>query len=181
MSVYSNNPAAPKSQGLDDEVGSASLPLYVASLIVTVCGLMAVTLVLEDSGYFVKPGTRRDVYLTASGRVLLAFQSAADRAAMVASASARTGELMSTADLARRLDVIRLQGFEEMPSLQIAGIHNFSFPVLDVTGKAVAAMTMPFLVRTDIHSNLDDARNILRDAALELSRHLGYVPDDPGA
>src|SRR5258708_710431 len=65
-----------------------------------------------------------------------------------------------------------------MTSLQIAGIHNFSFPVLDVTGKAVAAMTMPFLVRTDIHSNLDDSRNILRDAAMELSRQLGHVPDD---
>jgi DNA-binding IclR family transcriptional regulator len=136
---------------------------------------------LEDSGYFVKPGTRRDAYLTASGRVLLAFQSSADRAAMLASARARTGDLMPAADLARRLDVIRLQGFEEMPSLQIAGIHNFSFPVLDVTGKAVAAMTMPFLVRTDIHSNLDDARNILRDAAMELSRQLGHVPDDLSA
>jgi len=84
-------------------------------------------------------------------------------------------------DLARRLEVIRLQGFEEMPSLQIAGVHNFSFPVLHVSGTAVAAMTMPFLVRTDIPSNLDEARNILRDAAMELSRRLGYVPDGSGA
>jgi DNA-binding IclR family transcriptional regulator len=132
---------------------------------------------LEDSGYFVKPGTRRDVYLTASGRVLLAFQPPEERAAMLESARARTTELMATVDLARRLEIIRMQGFEEMPSLQIAGVHNFSFPVLSVSGRAVAAMTMPFLVRTDLVSNLDDARNVLRAAALELSRHLGYVPD----
>jgi DNA-binding IclR family transcriptional regulator len=136
---------------------------------------------LEDSGYFVKPGTRRDVYLTASGRVLLAFQSPQDRAAMLASASAKTSELMREADLLRRLEVIRLQGFEEMPSLQIAGVHNFSFPVLGVTGNAVAAMTMPFLVRSDLVSNLDDARDVLREAAAELSRHLGYSSDAGGS
>ena len=132
---------------------------------------------LEDSGYFVKPGTRRDVYLTASGRVLLAFQPPDDRAEMLAGARAKTDELMPAVELERRLDVIRLQGFEEMPSLQIAGVHNFSFPVLNVSGRAVAAMTMPFLVRSDIVSNIDEARNTLRVAALELSRRLGYVPE----
>ena len=100
---------------------------------------------------------------------------------MLENARAKTGELLPAGDLLRRLEVIRLQGFEEMPSLQIAGIHNFSFPVLHVSGKAVAAMTMPFLVRTDIPSNLDEARNILRNAAMELSRCLGYVPDGSGA
>jgi DNA-binding IclR family transcriptional regulator len=130
----------------------------------------------EDSGYFVKPGTRRDVYLTASGRAILAFQPPEDRAAMLAGARSKTGELIPESEFARRLDVIRLQGFEEMPSLQIAGVHNISFPVLDVGGKAVAAMTLPFLVRTDIVSNLDEARNTLGAAALELSQLLGYVP-----
>jgi DNA-binding IclR family transcriptional regulator len=130
---------------------------------------------LEDSGYFVKPGTRRDVYLTASGRVLLAFQSENDQRSMIAAAKAKSGELMQEGDLRRRLQVIRLQGFEEMPSLQISGVHNFSFPVMDVEGRAVAAMTMPFLLRTDLSSSMDDARTTLRVAADELSAHLGHV------
>jgi DNA-binding IclR family transcriptional regulator len=129
----------------------------------------------EDSGYFVKPGTRRDVYLTASGRILLAFQTPDTRQRMLVAARAKTPELMTEADLERRLEIIRFQGFEEMPSLQISGVHNFSFPVLDTHGHAVAAMTMPFLLRTDLSSNLDDARAILRDAAAELSRDLGYA------
>jgi DNA-binding IclR family transcriptional regulator len=128
---------------------------------------------LEDSGYFVKPGTRRDIFLTASGRVLLAFQSPEERSAMFAAARAKTSELMPEADFMRRVEVIRLQGFEEMPSLQISGVHNLSFPVFDVSGHAVAAMTMPFLRRTDVPSNLDAAREILRTAAGELSSALG--------
>jgi DNA-binding IclR family transcriptional regulator len=134
---------------------------------------------LEDSGYFVKPGTRRDIYLTASGRVLLAFQPDEERAAMLAAAKAKTTELMPEADLLRHLEIIRLRGFEEMPSLQIAGIHNFCFPVMDVSGKAVATMTMPFLFRTDLVSRMDEARDALGLAAAELSRLLGYVRKAP--
>lgn len=129
---------------------------------------------LEDSGYFVKPGTRRDVFLTASGRVLLAFQTPEDRRTMFASAVAKTTELMPESEFMHRVEVIRLQGFEEMPSLQISGIHNLSFPVMDVRGHAVAAMTMPFLRRTDMPSSLDAARESLRAAAAELSQALGY-------
>ena len=133
---------------------------------------------LEDSGYFVKPGTRRDVYLTASGRVLLAFQGDDERQSMLAGARAKTRRTHArTRPLPARLEIVRLQGFEEMPSLQISGVHNFSFPVMDVDGRAVAAMTMPFLLRTDLPSSMDDARTILRDAAADLSSHLGYLPN----
>ena len=132
---------------------------------------------LEDSGYFVKPGTRRDVFLTASGRVLLAFQDEDERDSMLAAARAKTPGAMDEAEYLRRLQIIRLQGFEEMPSLQISGVHNFSFPVMDVNGRALAAMTLPFLVRTDLPSTtMSDARNILRAAATELSARLGFVP-----
>jgi len=136
---------------------------------------------LEDSGYFVKPGTRRDVFLTASGRVLLAFQAPAEAQRMLAAARARSGELMPEPELQRRLEVIRLQGFEEMPSLQISGVHNLSFPIFDVEGRAVAAMTIAFLIRTDVTSSMDDARGILREAAAELSAHLGHVAADAEA
>ena len=136
---------------------------------------------LEDSGYFVKPGTRRDVYLTASGRVLLAFQTEEERQNMLTVARSKSVDLMPEPELLRRLQIVRLQGFEEMPSLQISGVHNFSFPVMDVEGRAIAAMTMPFLLRTDISSSMDDARSILRDAAAELSTHLGYLPASASA
>jgi DNA-binding IclR family transcriptional regulator len=136
---------------------------------------------LEDSGYFVKPGTRRDVFRTASGRVLVAFQRPEERRTMFARACAKTTELMAESEFMRRLEVIRLQGFEEMPSLQISGVHNLSFPVMEVRGHAVAAMTMPFLRRTDVSSSLDAARDILRTTAAELSAALGYAGPAGGA
>lgn len=129
---------------------------------------------LEDSGYFVKPGTRRDVFLTASGRVLLAFQNDDERKRRLATAFAKSPGLMSEADYLRRLEIIHFQGFEEMPSLQISGVHNLSFPVFDASGHATAAMTLPFLLRTDVPSTIDEARNALGGAAQELSRALGY-------
>jgi DNA-binding IclR family transcriptional regulator len=128
----------------------------------------------EDSGYFVKPGTRRDVFLTASGRVLLAFQGEEERRRRLATAFAKSPGLMSEADYLRRLEIVRFQGFEEMPSLQISGVHNLSYPVFDTGGAATAAMTLPFLVRTDVSSTIEDARAALSGAAAELSRALGY-------
>jgi DNA-binding IclR family transcriptional regulator len=136
---------------------------------------------LEDSGYFVKPGTRRDVFRTASGRVLVAFQMPEERRTMFSRACAKTTELMAEGEFMRRLEVIRLQGFEEMPSLQISGVHNLSFPVMEVRGHAIAAMTMPFLRRTDVTSSLDAARDVLRTTAAELSAALGYTPPPQGA
>ena len=128
----------------------------------------------EDSGYFVKPGTRRDIFLTASGRVLLAFQNDDERMRRLAKALAKSPSLMTEAEFLQRLKIVRLQGFEEMASLQISGVHNLSFPVFDTSGHAIAAMTLPFLVRTDLPSTIDDARTLLRRAAAELSSALGY-------
>ena len=101
---------------------------------------------LEDSGYFVKPGTRRDIYLTASGRVLLAFQDEDERQAMLAAARVKTPDVMPENEFLRRLEIVRLQGFEEMPSLQISGVHNFSFPVMRMQRAATDAE----LVRTGL-------------------------------
>ncbi|MBL8581627.1 MAG: IclR family transcriptional regulator [Rhizobiaceae bacterium] len=129
---------------------------------------------LEDSGYFVKPGTRRDVFLTASGRVLLAFQNEDERRRRLATSLAKSPGLISEADYLRRLEIVRFQGFEEMPSLQISGVHNLSFPVFDASGHATAAMTLPFLLRTDVPSTIDEARAALGGAAAELSRALGH-------
>ena len=94
-------------------------------------------------------------------------------------AEAATPNLMPRDEYEKRLDVVRLQGFEEMPSFQIAGVHNVSFPILDVGGRAVAAMTMPFLRRSDITSDLGTARDVLREGAANLSRLLGHPTDSP--
>ena len=49
------------------------------------------------------------------------------------------------------------------------GLPYLSFPVFDTSGHAIAAMTLPFLVRTDLPSTIDDARTLLRRAAAKLS------------
>jgi len=42
--------------------------------------------------------------------------------------------------------------------------------VFDTSGDAITAMTLPFLVRTDLPSTINDARTLLRRAAAKLSR-----------
>ena len=65
----------------------------------------------------------------ASGRVLLAFQNDDERMRRLAKALAKSPSLMTEAEFLQRLKIVRLQGFEEMASLQISGVHNLSFPV----------------------------------------------------
>ena len=77
----------------------------------------------EDSCYFVKPGARRDIFLTASGRVLLAFQNEDELMRRLEKALAKSPGLMTEAEFLRRLKIVRLQGFEEMASPQISDFH----------------------------------------------------------
>ena len=47
------------------------------------------------------------------------------------------------------LKEVAAKGFASIQSKQYAGLHAISFPVLDINGYAVAAMTVPMLARID--------------------------------
>jgi DNA-binding IclR family transcriptional regulator len=44
-----------------------------------------------------------------------------------------------------RLDQIAERGYEMMPSSQTAGVVNLSAPILGPDGKAIAALTIPYI------------------------------------
>lgn len=125
-------------------------------------------------GFAVRVGSVIGLTSTASGRVLLAFQTPEDRSRILARIP-KEGEGDDLAKLARDLEQVRARGYEEMESTRIRGIHDISFPVLDHRGSAVAAMTIPFIERLDIpdHGSLTQTRDALSRTAARLVASLG--------
>jgi len=123
-------------------------------------------------GFALRLGARVSLVDTASGHVLLAFQSAARRAEMLAAHEALEGEIpLAEADLQARLIQVRAEGGWVGPSLQIDGVTDLSMPVFGPDGHAVAVLTCPFIRRIDRHPgpDLDTTRARLAAAARALS------------
>jgi len=125
-------------------------------------------------GFAVRVGSVISLASTASGRVLLAFQTPEDRQRLMSRARS-DGERLDLEAMARTLDAIRERGFEEMESTRIRGIRDISFPVLDHRSSAVAALTVPFIERLDASDReaLARARGLLGRTAATLTASLG--------
>ncbi len=127
-----------------------------------------------EIGFAVRVGSVIQLASTASGRVLLAFQDEDDRRKLLERAHAPqdSGEL---GKLGALLDKARKRGYEEMESTRIRGVHDYSYPVLNHRGAAVAALTVPFIERLDRADSGTAVltRNALQDAARRLSGLLG--------
>lgn len=122
-------------------------------------------------GFSVRMGAQLDLLRTASGLVIMAFQADDERKRILSEQSAYGLEL---GELESRFKQIRKRGYEESDSQQVQGVRNLSFPVLDFTGKAVAALAVPYLRRIDRTApKIDDAREALREAAQKLSAAIG--------
>lgn len=93
-------------------------------------------------------GSRLSMVNTGSGHVFLAFSSAEERAMMLDDPSTRTREKLTPA-LKTRLAAVNEQGFEIMPSFQVAGVTNVSAPVFGPLGSVIAALTCPYTERLD--------------------------------
>ena len=74
-----------------------------------------------------------------------------------------------------RLNQIRERGYEIMPSAQTAGVFNVSAPVLGPDGRAIAALTCPYIQLLNIPDapGVDDARKMLVATAQKLSELAG--------
>ncbi len=122
--------------------------------------------------YNVRMGAQVPVFQASSGMILLAFQSPATRAHMLQECPDYDPKGLDT--LERKLARIRRKGIEEIPSYQVKGIFNLSCPILDFTGAAIAAMTVPFVSRIGATAaERTDARQALIRAAEDVSRAIG--------
>jgi DNA-binding IclR family transcriptional regulator len=125
-------------------------------------------------GFSVRTGSELDVLLSASGRVLLAFQNAETTRLWLEESLQRRPE-QSDPQISAILDTIRKVGFESIPSVQVRGLYAVSFPILDTQGRALAAMTVPYAERIDQHQrkSIPEVTAVLGAAARTLSEKMG--------
>ncbi len=113
-------------------------------------GTLVVAAQVDGPGYWnvsIRVGSRIGLVDTGSGHVLLAYATAEERRQMLA--EQEQPERITPA-LEERLKRVRQQGFEQMTSLQIAGVTNLSVPILGPMGRVLAVLTCPYSERLDL-------------------------------
>lgn len=130
--------------------------------------------VASGMGFSVRVGAELDLIVSASGRVLIAFQENGTQALFIKEAKRRAPKL-DYPDFLGCLENIRTRGFESAPSVQIRGLHAVAFPVLDTQGHAIAALTVPYAERIDEvdRKPISVVEDILGRSARQLSALIG--------
>ncbi|MBX9648219.1 MAG: IclR family transcriptional regulator [Xanthobacteraceae bacterium] len=125
-------------------------------------------------GFSVRVGAELDVVVSASGRVLLAFQDGETRQIRIEESLRRRPE-HADPQIAATLDTIRARGFESIPSVQVRGLYAVSFPILDSQRHAIAALTVPYAERIDKvdRKSIAIVEETLGATAQTLSRRMG--------
>jgi DNA-binding IclR family transcriptional regulator len=163
--------ALPVMQELARNTGqSCHLAVPSGSDMVVIAGIEAPGLI----GFAVRIGYRRPLHLSASGRILLAFQPRNARAGMLAEVRA-AGHVVEEAALCPVLDSLAADGGGVSPSPVLNGIMDMSVPVLSGY-VARAALTIPFVEGPGSRVALAETRAALEAAAAEISGQL--APSD---
>ena len=125
-------------------------------------------------GFSIREGAELDAMVSASGRVLMAFQSDEIRRLRIAEALRRRPD-QADPQIDSVLAVVRQTGYESIPSVQVRGLYAVSFPVLDTQGYAMAALTVPYAERIDQsqRKTIPEVTRALGEAARELSARMG--------
>ena len=111
--------------------------------------LLVVVAQVDGPGYWnvsIRVGSRINLLNTGSGHVFLAFASEEDRQLMLA---AQEGSPAMPRGLLARLEEVREQGYEMMPSAQVPSVSNISVPIFGPLGSVTAILTCPFTQRLD--------------------------------
>jgi DNA-binding IclR family transcriptional regulator len=132
-------------------------------------------------GFAVRAGAELDVIISASGRVLLAFQDDETRTLRIEESLQRRPE-QADPQVDTVLDKIRVAGYESSPSVQVRGLWAVSFPILDTQGRAIAALTVPYAERIDQmqRKSIPEVTEVLGAAARTLSARIGGKASTPG-
>ncbi len=159
--------AVPIMHGLAHATGqSCHLAVASGAEMVVIAGVEAPGL----SGFAVRVGYRRPLHRSASGRILLAFQSPGVRDALLSEIRAAGGD-PEAETLLPRLDALAVAGDSVTPSPVLDGITDLSAPVLEHDA-ARAALTVPFVAGRTARASLEETRALLRDAVRAISGQL---------
>ncbi|WP_225764982.1 hypothetical protein [Inquilinus sp. Marseille-Q2685] len=80
-------------------------------------------------------------------------------------------------DIPERLEGIAAAGHDLAPSETAPGLTDMSAPVLDSSGLAVAALTLPFLPQRGNTVSPGEALAALRDADARITEQIGGLAD----
>ncbi len=121
-------------------------------------------------GFMTRVGSEIAVAPSASGLVLVALQDPAIMELRIKESmlNKSEGEIEAFRTI---LKEVSIKGFASIQSNQYAGLHAISFPILDMNGYALAAMTVPMLARIDGEKqiNQNEVEEILRKSSANLS------------
>jgi len=109
-----------------------------------------------DWGLTLRLGARISLLETGSGRTLLAFQSDARRAEMIAEHRAVSADNGTESTLDDSLIRIRQRGHWRGPSRQAHGVVDISVPILGPSDAAIAVLTCPYVIRLDDSAAIDE-------------------------
>jgi DNA-binding IclR family transcriptional regulator len=163
----------------------AEITLQANQLVVFDRGAAVVIAQQEAPGYWgisIRVGSHISLFDTGSGHVLLAFRSGDEREIMIRE-NARGSEIPALGpEFTARLDQVRDRGYEMMASLQTAGVYNLSAPVLGPDGRAIAALTVPYitLVNTPRAPDITRTVDLMLATAEKLSRLAGSDVNQSG-
>jgi DNA-binding IclR family transcriptional regulator len=165
--------AVPLMQKLSSELDqSCHLTVYNAGRQVVISKVDAPS----GMGFSVRVGAELDVLISASGRALLAFQDAETRELRIEESLRRRPD-HADPQIRATLDMIRMRGFESIPSAQVRGLFAVSYPIRDPQGLAIAALTVPYAERIDQvqRKPISMVEEMLGETASALSRRIGGV------
>jgi DNA-binding IclR family transcriptional regulator len=127
-------------------------------------------------GFMTRVGSEIEVAPSASGLVLLAFQDPIIKEIRIKESLPNKPEQEIEA-FCNSLQEVTEKGFASIKSKQFAGLHAIAFPILDMNGNAVAAITVPMLARIDgtIQFTEKQVEELLRESVSNLSNKIAKI------
>lgn len=122
----------------------------------------------------VRLGASIDPWLASSGRVILAFEEPGKLDRLMETVPMPAN--LSEAQLRRELADIAQAGFEVRDSFIVKGVVNVSAPIIDHSGWAAAALTVPHIERYGDPVSFETCQRELIETAAAISRNLGGTP-----
>jgi DNA-binding IclR family transcriptional regulator len=130
-------------------------------------------------GFMTRVGSEIAVAPSASGLVLVAFQDPVIMELRIKESLPNKTDV-EIDNFKKVLKKVFTNGFASIKSNQYAGLHAIAFPILDINGFAVAAMTVPMLARIDDaqQATKSEVEEKLRHSAANLSRKISLGQTD---
>jgi DNA-binding IclR family transcriptional regulator len=125
-----------------------------------------------NMGFSLRLGAQVDLFDTASGHVILSFQSPAARSRALAAWKRRSRRRIPPG-LEKHLAAIRARGHEEMPSYQVHGVVNISYPIFNQHGEAIASISVPYIERIRDRTGPKQVKEFLHVASGRLTAGIG--------